>query len=144
MSIIKPGCKILKLVALRHQLHLLFGLPFHPSDQNLGGTQRTEAHKLVHVLNAWLSHWAEWRIYAIIGLKDGTNCRIWSWSPMPCKKYRPRDSVDKNRGRRPRFLSLLRPEGHAFHTAWETMIKSYYSTLADFFFFAFYSHKYEF
>ena len=46
--------------------------------------------------------------------------RIWSWSPMPCEKHGPRDSVDKNRGRktwpsglsndknlglRPRFLS---------------------------------------
>ena len=31
-------------------------------------------------------------------------CRIWSWSPMPCEKHGPRDSVDKNRGRRPRFL----------------------------------------
>ena len=61
-------------------------------------------------------------------------CRIWSWSPVPCEKHGPRDSVDKNRGRRPRFLSLLRPEGHVFHTAWETMIKSYYSTLADWFF----------
>ena len=61
-------------------------------------------------------------------------CRIWSWSPMPCEKHDPRDSVDKNRGRRPRFLSLLRPEGHVFHTAWETMIKSYYSMLTiDFF-----------
>ena len=29
------------------------------------------------------------------------------------------------------LLSLLRPEGHVFHTAWETMIKSCYSTLAD-------------
>ena len=61
-------------------------------------------------------------------------CRIWSWSPMPCKKHGPRDSVDKNRGRRLRFLSLLRPEGHVFHTAWETMIKSYHSTLIDWFF----------
>ena len=50
----------------------------------------------------------------------------------------------KNRGRRPRFLSLLRPEGHVIHTAWETMIKSYYSTLADWLFPCFYSHKYEF
>ena len=52
-------------------------------------------------------------------------CRIWSWSLMPCEKHGPRDSVDKNRGRRPKFSLLLRPEGHAFHTAWETMIKSY-------------------
>ena len=71
-------------------------------------------------------------------------CRIWSWSSMPCEKHGPRDSVDKNRGRRPRFLSLLRPEGHVFHTAWETMIKSYYSTLTDWYFLCFYSHKYEF
>ena len=61
-------------------------------------------------------------------------CRIWSWSPVLCEKHGPRDSVDKNRGRRPRFLSLLRPEGHVFHTARETMIKSYYSTLSDWFF----------
>ena len=71
-------------------------------------------------------------------------CRIWSWSPVPCEKHGPRDSVDKNRGRRPRFLSLLRPEGHVFHTAWETMIKCNYSTLADWLFSMFYSHKYEF
>ena len=71
-------------------------------------------------------------------------CSIWSWSPMLCEKHGPRDSVDKNRGRRPRFLSLLRPEGHVFHTAWETMIKCYYSTLAVWFFSMFYSHKYEF
>ena len=54
-------------------------------------------------------------------------CRIW------CEKHGPRDSVDKNRGWRPRFLSLLRSEGDVFHTAWETMTKSNYSTLADFF-----------
>ena len=71
-------------------------------------------------------------------------CRIWSWSPMSCEKHGPRDSVDKNRGRRPRFLSLLRPEGHVFHTAWKTMIKSYYNTLADWFFSVFYSHECEF
>ena len=71
-------------------------------------------------------------------------CRIWSWSPMPCEKHGPRDSVDKNRGRSPRFFSLLRPEGHVFHTAWETMIKSYYSTLAYWFFSVFCSHKCEF
>ena len=40
------------------------------------------------------------------------------------KKYGSRVSVDKNLGRRPRFLSLLRLEGHVFHTAWKTMIKS--------------------
>ena len=61
-------------------------------------------------------------------------CRIWSWSPMACKKHGPRDSVDKNRGRRLRFLSLLRPEGHVFHTAWEPMIILYYSTFADWYF----------
>ena len=61
-------------------------------------------------------------------------CRIWSWSPVPCEKHDPRDSVDKKRGRRLRFLLLLRPEGHVFHMAQETMIKSYYSTLYDWFF----------
>ena len=61
--------------------------------------------------------------------------RIWSWSPMPCGKHGQRDSVDKCRGRRPMYMSFLRPEGHVFHTAWETMIKSYYSTLTDWFFF---------
>ena len=61
-------------------------------------------------------------------------CRIWSCSLVPCEKHGPRDSVDKIRGRRPRFLSLLRPEGYVFHTARETMIKSYYNTLAFLFF----------
>ena len=70
--------------------------------------------------------------YLVIGTSNICNperliwCRIWSWSPMPCENHGPRDSVDKNRGRSPRFLSLLRPEGHVFHMAWETMIKSYY------------------
>ena len=68
--------------------------------------------------------WLAWKVW----------CRIWSWSPMPFEKHSPRDSVDKNRGRRPRLFSLLRPEGHVFHTAWETMVKSYYSTIADWFF----------
>ena len=40
----------------------------------------------------------------------GVQCRIWSWCPMPCEKYGPREYVNKNRGRRPTFLSLLRPE----------------------------------
>ena len=50
---------------------------------------------------------------------------------MTCEKHVPRDSVDKNRGGRPRFLSLLRPEGHFFQTARETMVKSYYTTRAS-------------
>ena len=61
-------------------------------------------------------------------------CWIWSWSPMPGEKPGPRDSVNKIGGRRLKFLLLLRPEGHVFHTAWETMNKTYYSTLADWFF----------
>ena len=44
-------------------------------------------------------------------------CRIWSWSPIPCEKHGPRDSVDKKRCRIPRFLSLPRPEGHVFPMA---------------------------
>ena len=83
----------------------------------------------------YLPAWMPARLMTIARSLSG--CRIWSWSPMPCEKHGPRDSVDKNRGRRPRFLSLLRPEGHVFHTAWETMIKSYYSTPADWFFLCF-------
>ena len=51
-------------------------------------------------------------------LRTNTNCRIWSWSPVPCEKHGPRDSVDKNRGRRPRFLSLLRPEVFSWMKYW--------------------------
>ena len=69
-------------------------------------------------------------------------CRILSLSPMPCDKTWPK-GLSRKKNEAEGRLSLLRPEGHVFHTAWETMIKSYYSTLADFFF-AFYSHKYEF
>ena len=96
-----------------------------------------------YVIRHWTQHntkgrrlrlWSDYELY----------CRIWSWSPVLCEKHGPRDSVDKNRDRRPRFISLLRPEGHVFHTARETMIKSYYSTLSAEFFSMFYSHKYEF
>ena len=58
-------------------------------------------------------------------------CIIWSCSPMPCEKHGP--SRQKTRPKAD-VLSLLRPEGHVFHTAWESMIKSYHSTLADWFF----------
>ena len=48
---------------------------------------------------------------------------------LPCyvKNMARGNQVDKNRGRRPRFLSWLRPEGHVFNIAWQTMIKTYYS-----------------
>ena len=42
---------------------------------------------------------------------------IWSWSPMPCEKHGPRNSVTTNP--RPSASVLV------FHTAWETMMKSY-------------------
>ena len=45
-----------------------------------------------------------WKL-ASLKTKSGHCRRIWSWSPMPCEKHGPRDSVDKYRGRRPRFLS---------------------------------------
>ena len=101
-------------------------------------TQRMHIYCLVRVSCIYILDWnledisfqVEW-----FGL--GQCCRIWSWSPMLCEKHGPRDSVDKNRGRRPRILSLLRPEGHVIHMAWETMIKSYYSTLTDWFFLRF-------
>ena len=48
---------------------------------------------------------------------------------LPCydKNMARGTQVDKNRGRRPRFLSWLRPEGHVFNIAWQAMIKTYYS-----------------
>ena len=52
--------------------------------------------------------------YSLVRIKSGIWCRIWSWSPMPCEKHGTRDSEDKNRGRRPRFLSLLRPRAMFF------------------------------
>ena len=50
--------------------------------------------------------------------------RIWFWSPMPCEKHGPRASVTTKTSAFGRF-SLLSPSGHVFHTARETMIKSY-------------------
>ena len=39
------------------------------------------------------------REYWVVGnWYHGLYCRIWSWSPVPCEKHGPRDSVDKNRG----------------------------------------------
>ena len=38
--------------------------------------------------------------------------------------------VDKNLGRRSRFLSWLGPNGHVFNTAWQAAIKTYYSMSA--------------
>ena len=55
----------------------------------------------------------------VIGFNHGLPC---------CVKNMARGTqVDKNRGRRPRFLSWLRPEGHVFNIAWQAMIKTYYS-----------------
>ena len=51
--------------------------------------------------------------------------RIWSWSLVPCEKHGPRDSVDKNQGLFGLGICLPSPSGHVFHTARETMIKSY-------------------
>ena len=31
------------------------------------------------------------------------------------------------------FLSLPKPEGHFFHTVWETMVNYYYGTFTDLF-----------
>ena len=50
---------------------------------------------------------------------------IWSWSPMPCEKHGPRASVTTKTSAFGLGLCLLRPLGHVFYTAWETMIKSY-------------------
>ena len=51
--------------------------------------------------------------------------RIWSWSPMPCQKHGPRASVTTKTSAFGLGFCLLSPSGHVFHTAWETMIKSY-------------------
>ena len=55
--------------------------------------------------------------------------RIWSWSPMPCEKHGPRASVTTKTSAFGLGFCLLSPSGHVFHTAWETMIKSYTMTL---------------
>ena len=60
----------------------------------------------------------EYHIYAI-GFNHGLPCYV--------KNMARGTQVDKNRGRRPRFLSWLRPEGHVFNIAWQAMIKTYYS-----------------
>ena len=54
--------------------------------------------------------------------------RIWSWSPMPCEKHGPRASVTTKTSAFGLGFCLLSPLGHVFHTAWETMIKSYNTT----------------
>ena len=51
--------------------------------------------------------------------------RIWSWSSMSCEKHGPRASVTTRTSAFGLGFCLLSPSGHAFHTAWETMIKSY-------------------
>ena len=51
--------------------------------------------------------------------------RIWSWSPVPCEKHGPRASVTTKTSAFGLGFCLLSPSGHVFHTARETMIKSY-------------------
>ena len=51
--------------------------------------------------------------------------RIWSWSPMLCEKHGPRASVTTKTSACGLGFCLRSPSGHVFHTAWETMIKSY-------------------
>ena len=70
-------------------------------------------------------------------------CRIWSWSPMPCEKHGPRDSVDKNWGPRPRFFRYLGPRAMFFTwhgRPWSNPIIAH-SLIG---FAVFYSHKNEF
>ena len=55
---------------------------------------------------------------------------IWSWSPMPCEKHGPRASVTTKTSAFGLGFCLLSPSGHVFHTAWETMIKSYSTVYA--------------
>ena len=56
--------------------------------------------------------------------------RILSWSPMPCEKHGPRASVPTKTWAFGLGFCLLSPSGHVFHTAWETMIKSYTTSIA--------------
>ena len=51
--------------------------------------------------------------------------RIWSWSPMLCEKHGPQASVTTKTSAFGLSFCLPSPSGHVFHTAWETMIKSY-------------------
>ena len=46
---------------------------------------------------------------------------------MPCEKHSPRASVTTKTSAYGLGFCLLSPLGHVFHTAWETMIKSYNS-----------------
>ena len=64
--------------------------------------------------STWYHIWYDW-------------CKIWSWSPVPCEKHG--------------FCRYWGPRAMFF--TWHGM-KSYYSTLPDWFFSMFYSHKYEF
>ena len=82
---------------------------------------------------SWFCQICIWLTTSIYKLRNVVMCcRIWSWSLMPCDKHGPRDSVGKNWGQRPGFLSL--PRLTVFHTASETMKKSYYSMFTDYFF----------
>ena len=51
------------------------------------------------------------RAFSLLEISHMGWCRIWSWSPMPCEKHGPRDSVDKNRGRRPRVFVVTEARG---------------------------------
>ena len=66
----------------------------------------------------------------IISEKNKSACynRIWSWSPMPCEKHGPRASVTAKNSAFGLGFCLRSPSGHVFHTAGETMIKSYNMT----------------
>ena len=44
---------------------------------------------------------------------------------MPCEKHSPRASVTTKTSAFGLGFCLLSPSGHVFHTAWETMMKSY-------------------
>ena len=75
-------------------------------------------------------------------VRFGLCCRMWSWSPMPCEKHGPRDSIDKNRGRG--FCRYWGPRAMFFTRhgrPWSNPIIA--RSLIDFFS-GFYSHKYEF
>ena len=51
---------------------------------------------------------------------------VWKTWPEGLSKQKPRPKAE--------VFVVTEAEGHAFYTAWETMIKSYYSTLDDWLF----------
>ena len=87
----------------------------------------------MHQLMLWYDY--EWRSLHFANTQGNCTQQLMLWYDigfnhgLPCyvKNMARGTRVDKNQGRRLRFLSWLRPEGHVFNIAWQAMIKTYYS-----------------